>query len=123
MRDRLIKLLKQAEKQQILNAVCGDIDSLIDSPRGAEFIADYLLANGVILPPCKVGDKIYIHQFDNKMKKVVVECEIIEHNEAEELFKVELTGGRILTLLFQFIGKTVFLSPEEADKALRGDKR
>lgn len=50
MRDRLVKLLKQAEKQQSFNAVCGDIDSLIDSPKGAEFIADYLLANGAKVP-------------------------------------------------------------------------
>lgn len=120
MRKRLIKLLKQAEKQQSLNAVCGDIDSLIDSPRGAEFIADYLIENGVVVPTSKVGEKVYIHQFDNKMKKVVVECEIIEHNEAEELFKVELTDGRILTLLFQFIGKTIFLTREEAEAKLEG---
>jgi hypothetical protein len=84
-----------------------------------EFVADYLLANGVIVPTSKVGEKIYIHQFDNKMKKVVVECEIIEHNEAEALFKVKLTDGRKLTLLWQFIGKTVFLTKEEAEAKLK----
>lgn len=56
MRNRLIELLKQAEKQQSLNAVCGDIDSLIDSPKGAEFIADYLLANGVLVAPMPMAD-------------------------------------------------------------------
>ena len=60
MRDKLTELIKQAEKQECLNTVCGDIDSLIDSPRGAEFIADYLLANGVISLLCKVGDKVAV---------------------------------------------------------------
>lgn len=59
MRDRLIELIEKAKKQECLNAMCGDIDSLIDSPRGVEFIADFLLANGVIVPPCKVGDVVY----------------------------------------------------------------
>ena len=83
-------------------------------------LAEYLDKKGVIAPQSKVGEKIYIHQFDNKLKKVVVECEIIEHNKAEELFKVKLADGRILTLLFQFIGKTVFLTREEAEQALKG---
>ena len=25
-----------------------------------EFLADYLIANGVICPPCKVGDTVYV---------------------------------------------------------------
>lgn len=42
-RDRLIELIQ--------NAVNGC------ARHWAEIIADYLLANGVIVPPCKVGDK------------------------------------------------------------------
>ena len=44
-RDRLIELLKKAD----------------DSTWGQtyETYVDYLLANGVIVPPCKVGDDIY----------------------------------------------------------------
>lgn len=84
-------------------------------------LADYLIANGVVVRFPKVGKKIYIHQFDNKMKKVVVECKIINQNSAKELFKVKLADGRRLTLLYQFIGKTVFLNREDAEKALKGE--
>lgn len=117
MRERLIELIQNFT--QVCDKSC---EGLAKSCYRCtiEQLAEYLLANGVIVPTSKVGEKIYIHQFDNKMKKVVVECEIIEHNEAEELFKVKLADGRILTLLFQFIGKTVFLSREEAEKALEG---
>lgn len=45
MRDRLIELLRKsgASFERAL----------------PEDIADYLLANGVIVPPCKVGDTVY----------------------------------------------------------------
>ena len=48
MRDRLIELIKQGQPEyNPLN------DSCISN------LADHLIANGVILLPCKVGDKIY----------------------------------------------------------------
>lgn len=110
MRERLIELCREAQTKYLEE----------EPPVGdfGKYLADHLLANGVVVPPSKVGEKIYIHQFDNKLKKVV-ECEIIEHNEAEELFKVKLTDGRILTLIFQFIGKTVFLTRGEAEAKLK----
>ena len=46
MRDRLIKLL---------NTDMGGCDGDY-----AEELADYLIANGVIVPPCKVGDTVFI---------------------------------------------------------------
>ena len=50
-RDRLIELIRQARKLT-KNANC-------DLEREGIF-ADHLLANGVIVPPCKVGDIVYI---------------------------------------------------------------
>lgn len=44
MRDRLIELL---------DGNCGYVEE-----QRAEVLADHLLANGVIVPPCKVGDFI-----------------------------------------------------------------
>ena len=46
MRDRLIEILKVPIYPKI------GVDP-------AEVVADYLLANGVIVPPCKVGDTVY----------------------------------------------------------------
>ncbi len=126
--ERLIKLLKQAEKQQSLNAVCGDIDSLIDSPRGAEFIADYLLENGAVVLPCKVGDVVYI---------------IDEGDECTEPYVLDVTvttigydiGGFWITMDLPLgfkmsahigersFGKTVFLTREEAERALKGETK
>ena len=106
MRDRLIELLNDL--------------NVWDDYISNEDIADHLIANGVIVPPYKsAGDEIYIHQFDNNEKKVVVECGIIECDTANEWYIVKLKDGRILNLLFAFVGKTVFLTKEEAERALK----
>lgn len=61
MRDRLIELFKQ--KSCVYNecekecSSCGNFE-MYDST--IEHIADYLLENGVIVPPCKVGDTVYV---------------------------------------------------------------
>ena len=95
------------------------------SCRLAENIADYLLANGVIVPPCKVGDKVYIIR-KNKIS-YVKECEVVfvgisadkkcsyfnfVENYADGTFK------KSYSMVFDVIGKTVFLTKEEAEKAL-----
>ena len=41
----------------------------------AEVIADHLLANGVIVPPCKVGDTVYCVN-----KNEIVECIVREYS-------------------------------------------
>ena len=40
-----------------------------------DYVAEYLAANGVIVPPCKVGDKVYyVHEtlWDNDYKNQVI---------------------------------------------------
>ena len=59
MLDRLIELLKKARMEEQAACLCACLDDVIDMPRGDEYIADYLLAHGVIVPPCKVGDTVY----------------------------------------------------------------
>ena len=119
-KERLVELLNKFKYDCLLSCKDGFITVRKDCDVCVmEQLADYLLARGVIVPTSKVGEKIYIHQFNSKMEKVVVECEIIEQNEAEEFFKVKLADGRRLTLLFQFIGKTVFLTKEEAEAKLK----
>ena len=52
-RDRLIELLKGAETK---------VSEVLSKPLALEewlgVYADYLISNGVILPPCKVGDYV-----------------------------------------------------------------
>ena len=116
-RDRLIDLLSyfadgyNAENRHIVfdTKVCD--------------VADYLLANGVIVPPCKVGDKVY-RISRNKVK----ECEVvfigISADEKCSYFNfvenyADGTFYKSYSMVFDVIGKTVFLTKEEAEKALK----
>ena len=89
----------------------------------AEIIADHLLSNGVIVPPCKVGDKVY-KITRNKVK----ECKVVHIGlSADERcssfnFIETYTDGtfyKSYSMVFDVIGKTVFLSKEEAEEALK----
>lgn len=44
------------------------------SDKGLDYIADFLLENGIIVPPCKVGDTIYMIErniFNPRKDKIV----------------------------------------------------
>lgn len=56
MKERLIELLMQGE----IEADKQDFCNCYVSRDKAECVADFLLANGVIVPPCKVGDVVYL---------------------------------------------------------------
>lgn len=58
-RERLVELLKKAP-------LCDKAFDLQYSDGTIEKIADYLLENGVIIPPCKVGDYV---EWDNGIGK------------------------------------------------------
>ena len=75
-----------------------------------EAYAEELVANGVIVPPCKVGDKVYSLYFDK------IESYVVTNFEIDSL----ATDG-INSMLFGFesIGKTVFLTKEEAEERLK----
>ena len=84
--------------------------------------AEYLLASGVVVLPCKVGDTVWI-----KGEKFPAEIEYIKHTEdGIYLGYVEFDRGPETTevwadgeFMLDDIGKTVFLTREEADKALK----
>ena len=57
MREKLIKLVKQAMNDNVL--VCPDdfeTEVIIDY----EKIVDYLISNNVTVPPCEIGDDIWV---------------------------------------------------------------
>ncbi len=58
MRDRLIALLKSPHKAEQMRQKGVDIGKYEDDYVEA-MIADFLLANGVIVPPVKVGQTLY----------------------------------------------------------------
>jgi hypothetical protein len=47
MKEKLVELLKKAKAKEQYDFLFGDIDTAIDMPHGAEYYADYLIANGV----------------------------------------------------------------------------
>ena len=101
MRDRLIELLN-VDMSGYDGAVHGDY---------IENIADYLLANGVIVPPCKVGSKIYM--LVTKRSKVSF--------PPFTFVKVSRLTFYNLERVLQDFGKTVFLTKEEAEAKLKGE--
>ena len=80
----------------------------------ADDIADYLLTNGVIVPPCKVGDKVYIIA---EVSGKIIECSVIGAWMCEGNCTVITDCGTIYNLSYD---TTVFLTKEEAENALGG---
>ena len=116
MRDRLIKILSAFP-------VWGKTlkDQWFD--KAIERLADHLIANGVIVPPCKVGDTVYYIEgayYNSKWQTVrpikVTEISWKCDRSGRDLgFALIANGTRYK---FSSIGKTVFLTKEEAEKAL-----
>lgn len=131
-RERLIELLYNIPPMNINNGGRQIGKRLMTM----QHIADHLLANGVIVPPCKVGDKVYEHQITMWMD----ECDKCEHfrvggfgdphecartkspfkhPDCTEIQEVVATQKNILLwLAYGDFGKTVFLTKAEAEKAL-----
>ena len=120
-RDRLIELLDGFVfgTQIAVNSVEWDSTKVKE-------LTDHLLANGVIVPPCKVGDTVYI--VDGTTDGIVVgTITRLEQNiyttpsewitiEGNYPFFGQLESKNRVDLL---LGKTVFLTKDEAEEALK----
>ena len=119
MKEKLIKLLNDSEVayEKYLREIHEKLIKEHITTQGLkryEFYADYLLANGVIVPPCKVGDKVYIvAEVTNK----IIECTVIGVWICEGNCSIITDHGTIYSLS---LGETVFLTKEEAEQALKG---
>lgn len=101
MRDRLMALIND-----------------VVHPCHAGAIADHLLANGVIVPPCKVGDTVYAITCWHG-RYVIRDVEVCNYTIFENDWKiVDLYGDYWSANNF---GKTVFRAREEAERALKGE--
>ena len=98
-RDRLIELIEQAEGQ-----INNDMPSI-------EQIADYLLANGVIVPPCKVGDTVYYVD------------DFTEETEECKVYGIAVVNGKFKLLVDNSVEKFVatkwYNTKEEAEAKLK----
>ncbi|MBO7158108.1 MAG: hypothetical protein J6W31_05850 [Clostridia bacterium] len=100
----------------------------------AENITDDLLANGIIVPPCKVGQTVYVkwklHRKSNygiyPAKVYALRWDEKKNNFrvcVEGVFEISAYGGKYShyyngTFAWDSVSKTVFLTREEAEKAL-----
>ena len=113
-RERLIELLKKAPYGA--NAITLS-DKHKDSILGE--IADYLLENGVVVPPVKVGATVYC---TDSSRHLIKPLEIIgfEVDYTKRICKYYCRGGDYTPAWFKpaEMGKTVFLTREEAEKVL-----
>jgi hypothetical protein len=97
MRDKLIELIESARYW--------------GANTSAE-IADHLLAEGVIVPPCKVGQTVYCIRYDRARKPYVKPLGVLS---------ITTYGKGVITLFTtrdDRLGSTAFLTREEAEKAL-----
>ena len=74
MKERLVELLRAIDKDATITCPRYSSESTLADCKGcqydkedgscdyAEREADYLLENGVIVPPCKVGDVVYFYK-------------------------------------------------------------
>lgn len=111
-RDRLNRLIDTF-------FACVDIDKFYLQNQ-KEKLADWLRENGVIVPPCKVGDRIYsIFTSNGKTLKNCIET----HGDKITQIKINRGGYHFKCWWGYFhmtdIGKTVFLTKESAERALK----
>lgn len=119
MRDRLVALINEAKDEYptIPTVNCC-------KPTFAYYLADRLLANGGILPLCKVGDIVYMVTPGGRIheKKVLGSTSVVGSNLRDEIWmKHSFTCESALVFNEDDIGKTVFLTREEAEQALKGE--
>ena len=109
MRDRLIELIESARYW---------------GANTSEEIADHLLAEGVIVPPCKVGMTLYFLYNSPYADKPDLTPRI--YKTTNWYFEVDKTGIVINTSDIHsfnknydyYLGETVFLTKKEAEEAL-----
>ena len=104
-RDRLIELYEKALEEY---------EKTNKAQFKKSFICDYLLSNGVIVPPCKVGGVVYFIDTcitAEDFGKEYVAFEVVKRVSVDNGFII-FESGRIK------LWEDVFLTKEEAEKAL-----
>lgn len=128
-REKLIELL-------------GNVPASTNGEKNIERIAEYLLENGVIAPPCKVGEKVYVANGGGIKEAAVTEiysrcgedatillafdCYLECEKCPFQFYSTEASGEYtcaaeygVWDISYSDFGKTVFLSSDEAEKAVK----
>lgn len=116
MRDRLFAaIVKNGCEEYGGNAMCDGncFDRCEDCITAVNVgkLVDALIAEGVIVPPCKVGDTVYyIHEGVDRVYEGELTSFVYVSNTNS--FGIHYDGG------YGIFGRYVFLTREEAEKAL-----
>lgn len=131
MRDRLIELIRDRCKYEHCLGK-NDLGICKNSCEATTALADYLLKNGVIVPPCKVGSTLY------RIDTIGVKCshensyydeywcggcphrEIGDCDARKEPYIFVMENAKAQTIFGNehLFGTRVFLTREEAEEAL-----
>lgn len=103
MRERLVELLR--DTFNYTKGVCIDFDEAV------EINADYLLENGVVVLPCKVGDIVYQTDGIRIYELTILDILLRKNKPYYETDAVDFDDDAI--------GTSIFLTREEAERALR----
>lgn len=123
-KERLEKLMIESD---ILCDTCGE------NTRSycVEALAESILADGWTRPPCKVGDKVYVicnyevqetTVFSIKMETEDGKYVVYVKAKAFDGSRLTVDGDYVAVFKTFLFGKTVFLTKEEAEQALRKDE-
>lgn len=112
MRDRLIELIL---KSDILCHTCGENSASYC----ADAIADLIIADGWIRPPCKVGDTVYAEVANTIEGFVITNFEFSVTPNGWSCGVTSSNGLYPMLFGFESIGKTVFLTKEEVEQKLK----
>jgi hypothetical protein len=110
-RDRLIELISQKQQYGIATEEPPEAIYTIENHQ----LADYLLANGVIVPPCKVGDTVYYIAGKKVYKS---KCHAIsQHKGGLQIHLYDYDGDNA-----RYTAKDVFLTKSQAEVALKNEQ-
>ena len=114
-RERLVELLDDA-----IDEVTPYDDYCFSSWQLGE-MADLLLANGVVVPPVKIGQELWDIHYNRPRKWEVV---YLGYNGNEWHINIHWYKDRhnfkTMQICYPFLGKEWYFSKEEAEKALGG---
>lgn len=120
LREYIADVVPRSEVDEIVRqwkeeANCWQNNYIAELRANEQINADHLLANGVIVLPCKVGSSVYQIDDARVYESAVEEITVTRINT---IFCTECVAFDETA-----IGKSIFLSREEAEKALERSKQ
>lgn len=117
MRDRLVDLIKECHKKE--NDIMFGENKSLEFDEWTGIYADHLIANGVVLPPCRVGDSCYPLP---RYKAPIVERKISRITFSKRNIIIgyyENDGQYRPPLRTRVLGEDVFLTKDQAEQKLK----